>query len=96
MATEAARQCLERRGLAAEDVDLIIVGTVTPDMHFPASANLVQDALGATKAWGFDLSAACSGLTRTKSAPSSPEPHSASAARSPRSPMPQESAERTW
>ncbi|HIG73027.1 MAG TPA: ketoacyl-ACP synthase III [Bacteroidetes bacterium] len=62
MATEAARQCLERRGLAAEDVDLIIVGTVTPDMHFPASANLVQDALGATKAWGFDLSAACSGF----------------------------------
>ncbi|MEM1056200.1 MAG: beta-ketoacyl-ACP synthase III [Bacteroidota bacterium] len=62
MATEAARQCLARRGLDAAEVDVIIVGTVTADMHFPASANLVQHAIGATNAWGFDLSAACSGF----------------------------------
>ena len=62
MSTRAARQCLERRGLAADDVDVILVATVTPDMVFPATANLVQDKLGATNAWGFDLGAACSGF----------------------------------
>ena len=62
LATEAARICLEKRGLAATDVDVILVATVTPDMFFPATACLVQDRLGATGAWGFDLSAACSGF----------------------------------
>ena len=62
LATAAAREALERRGMSADDVDLIIVGTVTPDMMFPATACLVQDALGASKAWGFDLSAACCGF----------------------------------
>ncbi len=62
MATEAARRCLDKRGLTGADVDLIIVATVTPDMVFPATACLVQAALGATRAWGFDLSAACSGF----------------------------------
>lgn len=63
LATEAARICLQRRGIDASEVDCIIVGTVTPDMLFPATACLVQTKLGATKAWGFDLSAACSAFT---------------------------------
>ena len=47
MATEAARELLDKRGLGPEDIDLILVATVTPDMVFPATACLVQDALGA-------------------------------------------------
>lgn len=62
MCTEAARTCLARRGVDANSVDLILVATVTPDYVFPATACLVQDALGAGRAWGFDLSAACSGF----------------------------------
>jgi 3-oxoacyl-[acyl-carrier-protein] synthase-3 len=62
MATEAARRLLEQTGTRAEDIDLIIVATVTADMMFPATACLVQDRIGATKAWGFDLSGACSGF----------------------------------
>lgn len=62
LATEAARAALAQRGLPAEEVELIIVATVTPDMMFPATACLVQDRLGAKRAWGFDLSGACSGF----------------------------------
>jgi 3-oxoacyl-[acyl-carrier-protein] synthase-3 len=62
LATAAARECLQRRGLGPDDIDLIIVATVTPDMVFPATACLVQAKLGASRAWGFDLSAACSGF----------------------------------
>ena len=62
MATEAAREALDKRGLAPDEVDVIVVATVTPDMFFPATACLVQDNLGASNAWGFDLSAACSGF----------------------------------
>lgn len=62
MATEAARECLQKRGIKPEDIELIIVATVTPDMFFPATACLVQANLGARNAWGFDLSAACSGF----------------------------------
>ena len=62
LAVEAARRCLAKRGLEPSDLDTIIVATVTPDMLFPASACLVQDKLGAKGAWGFDLSAACSGF----------------------------------
>jgi len=62
MAVEAARVVLAARGLSPSDVDAIIVCTVTPDMLFPATACLVQDRLGATGAWGFDLIAACSGF----------------------------------
>jgi 3-oxoacyl-[acyl-carrier-protein] synthase-3 len=62
MATEAAQEALDKRGLAPEEVDTIVVATVTPDMLFPATACLVQDNLGAENAWGFDLSAACSGF----------------------------------
>ena len=60
LATEAARCALKKRGVGAEEVEAIVLGTVTPDMFFPATACLVQNKLGATKAWGFDLSAACS------------------------------------
>src|ERR1700716_4641480 len=62
LATAAARTLLKSRGVSAEDIDLIVVASVTPDMMFPATACLVQDKLGATNAWGFDLSAACSGF----------------------------------
>lgn len=62
LATEAGRQALRSAGIRAEDVDLIIVATVTPDMAFPATACLVQDQLGAKKAATFDLSAACTGF----------------------------------
>ena len=62
VAVRAARQCLELRGIGAEEIDLIVVGTVTPDMMFPATACILQDKLKATKAWGFDVSAACSGF----------------------------------
>ena len=62
MATEAAKQVLEKKGIDADEIDAIIVATVTPDMFFPATACLVQANLGATNAYGFDLSAACSGF----------------------------------
>ncbi len=62
MAIKAAKEALKKRGMSGPDVDVIIVATVTPDMFFPANACQVQAALGATKAWGFDLSAACSGF----------------------------------
>ena len=62
LAAEAARRCMEKRGIAATDVEVIIVATVTPDMLFPATACLVQNKIGAKGAWGFDLSAACSGF----------------------------------
>ena len=62
LATAAARIALENRGISADDIDAIIVCTVTPDMLFPATACLVQNNLGAKHAWGFDLIAACSGF----------------------------------
>jgi len=62
LAVEAARCCLAKRGIGADEVEVILVATVTPDMLFPATACLVQERLGAKGAWGFDLSAACSGF----------------------------------
>jgi 3-oxoacyl-[acyl-carrier-protein] synthase-3 len=62
LATEAAKLLLAQTKTQAADIDLIVLASVTPDMMFPATACLVQDRLGATKAWGFDLSAACSGF----------------------------------
>ena len=62
MAVEAARQALEVARISPAQLDLIIVATVTPDHLFPATACLVQDALGATHAAAFDLSAGCSGF----------------------------------
>jgi 3-oxoacyl-[acyl-carrier-protein] synthase-3 len=62
LGTKAAELLLEKRGISASEIDLIIFATVTPDMFFPASACLVQSRIGANKAWGFDLSGACSGF----------------------------------
>src|SRR6266851_4939832 len=62
LATEAAKTLLAQTKTDPTEIDLIIVASVTPDMFFPATACLVQDRLGAKRAWGFDLSAACSGF----------------------------------
>jgi len=62
LGTEAAKKLLALKGLRPEEIEMIVVATVTPDMLFPATACLIQDRLGATHAWGFDLSAACSGF----------------------------------
>ena len=62
LATEAARIVLAQTKTDPAEIDLIVLASVTPDMFFPATACLVQDRLGAKKAWGFDLSAACSGF----------------------------------
>lgn len=62
MAAKAANEALETAGLSPEQVDVIIVATVTPDYIFPSTACLVQEAIGATNAFAFDLSAACSGF----------------------------------
>ena len=62
MAIEAVNGLLKKRGISADEIDLMIVATVTPDRVFPATANIICDAIGATKAWGFDLGAACSGF----------------------------------
>jgi 3-oxoacyl-[acyl-carrier-protein] synthase-3 len=60
LAVEASRKALKQGGLNPTDLELIVLGTVTPDMFFPSTACVVQDKLGAKGAWGFDLSAACS------------------------------------
>jgi len=60
--TEAAKKCLAMRGIPATEVEVIIVGTVTPDMMFPSTACLVQHKIGAKGAWGFDVSGGCSGF----------------------------------
>jgi 3-oxoacyl-[acyl-carrier-protein] synthase-3 len=63
LAKEAALMAIAQRGISPADIDLVIVGTTTPDMVFPSTAALVQDKIGATQCWGFDLAAACSGFT---------------------------------
>lgn len=62
MGTKVARQILENTGVLPGEIEVIIVATVTPDMLFPSSAAIIQNAIGAKNAWGFDLSAACSGF----------------------------------
>lgn len=62
LAAQAVGDLLKNRGIEASEIDLIIVATVTPDMLFPATACIVQNKVRATRAWGFDLSAACSGF----------------------------------
>ena len=62
MCAPAAKKCLAARGIGAEQLDAIIVGTVTPDMMYPNTASLVQHKIGAPNVWGFDVSAGCSGF----------------------------------
>jgi 3-oxoacyl-[acyl-carrier-protein] synthase III len=62
LATKAAEDLLKTHNIKADDIDVIIVATITPDMFFPATACLVQENIGAKNAWGFDFSAACSGF----------------------------------
>lgn len=62
MCVKAIEELLKKRGITALDIDMIIIGTVTPDYVFPSTSNVVCDKIGATNAWGFDLSAACSGF----------------------------------
>jgi 3-oxoacyl-[acyl-carrier-protein] synthase-3 len=62
MSAAAVGRLLAARGLAPEEVEVVLVATVTPDMVFPATACLVQDRLGLPRAWGYDISAACSGF----------------------------------
>ena len=63
LGAEAAAKAIQRAGLTPDDIDVIIVGTVTPDMLFPSTACIIQHKIGARRAWGFDLSAACSAFT---------------------------------
>jgi len=62
MAVEAVKQLCIKRKIEPNDIDLLICATVTPDHQFPATANIITDKLGAKKAWGFDVGAACSGF----------------------------------
>jgi 3-oxoacyl-[acyl-carrier-protein] synthase-3 len=62
LATRAAENLLKTHNISPDEIDAIIVATITPDMFFPATACLVQNNIGAKNAWGFDLSAACSGF----------------------------------
>jgi 3-oxoacyl-[acyl-carrier-protein] synthase-3 len=62
MAVHAVNGLLEKRGISADELELIIFCTTTPDLPFPATANILADKIGATNAWGFDLQAACSGF----------------------------------
>ncbi len=62
LGAEAAKKLLAAQGVQPDQIDIIVVATVTPDMLFPSTACLIQDRLGAKNAWGFDLSAACSGF----------------------------------
>ena len=62
LAVPAIEGLLKKRGISAEELDLIIVATVTPDHVFPSTSNIICDRIGAKNAWGYDLSAACSGF----------------------------------
>ncbi|MFN2438775.1 MAG: beta-ketoacyl-ACP synthase III [Chitinophagaceae bacterium] len=62
MAAPAVKQLCDKRGISPEEIDCVICATVTPDMLFPATANIICDKIGAKNAWGFDLEAACSGF----------------------------------
>ena len=62
MAVEAVKLLCKKRGISPEEIDLLICGTVTPDMSFPSTSNLICAKIGAKNAWGYDLTAACSGF----------------------------------
>ncbi len=68
LAAHASRRALEMAGVAAEDIDLVVVGTITGDFPWPATACLVQEAIGAKNAYAYDVSAACSGFVYALSA----------------------------
>ncbi len=82
MAIEAAKCALAMRGIAATEIEAILVCTVTPDHMFPSTACLVQNALGARGAWGFDLVAACSGFVYGLTTAPAPSPNRTQVARS--------------
>ncbi len=63
LSREASLKAIDQAGLTPADIDFIVVGTTTPDMVFPSTACLLQTKIGATRAWGYDLMAACSGFT---------------------------------
>lgn len=62
MAVEAVKNLLEKRGISPLEIEMVICATTTPDMQFPATANVICDKAGMTKAWGYDVNAACSGF----------------------------------
>ena len=62
MGTEAVKSLLKKTNTNPLDIDVLIVATTTPDLQFPATANIISDNIGAKNAWGFDLNAACSGF----------------------------------
>src|ERR1700677_1729109 len=62
MAVEAVKNLLEKRGISPSEIEMVICATTTPDMQFPATANIICDKAGMTNAWGYDVSAACSGF----------------------------------
>ena len=62
LCVEAINELLRKRGIRAEDIDMILVGTITGDYTFPSTSNVICDKIGAKNAWGYDLSAACSGF----------------------------------
>jgi 3-oxoacyl-[acyl-carrier-protein] synthase-3 len=62
MGVKAIENLLQKRGISPLEIDMVIVGTVTPDMVFPSTANVICDKIGATNAWGYDINAACSGF----------------------------------
>lgn len=62
MAVEAVTGLLQKRGVSPSEIDLVICATVTPDMNFPATANVISDKVGIKNAFGYDLNAACSGF----------------------------------
>lgn len=62
IAVQAILPLLKKRGIGADELELIICATTTPDMQFPATANIIADKIGAVNAWGYDVNAACSGF----------------------------------
>ena len=62
MCIAATEELLKKRGIKADELDMVIVGTITGDYTFPSTSNVICDKIGAKNAWGFDLSAACSGF----------------------------------
>lgn len=62
LAAGAIKDLLKKKNMSPEEIDLIVVATISPDMFFPSTACLIQEKIGAKNAWGFDLSAACSGF----------------------------------